>query len=261
MPGIVTDQGVVHYEVYGTGKPVILLHGWLGSWRLWQSTMEGLGRGHRLYAIDFWGFGESGKRRDSFTVGDFVSLVDQFMTNLGIASAPLVGHSMGGTVSLATALAHPDKVTKVAVVGSPINGNSLALPLKLAANPAIASLLFWQMPLFTIALKTAAPWLCNVPGFPSLLTNDMNQTTLRSFFNSIASLKDVDLTSQITGLPMPVMGVYGNRDNIVSPGQAKVLQQSMPHAKVEVISKAKHFVMLDSPDFFLQTLKNFLADA
>ena len=72
MPGIVTDQGVVHYEVYGQGKPVILLHGWLGSWRLWQSTMEGLGRGHRVYALDFWGFGESGKRRDSYNINDFV---------------------------------------------------------------------------------------------------------------------------------------------------------------------------------------------
>ena len=68
MSSIVTDQGIVHYETYGSGAPVILLHGWIGSWGLWQPTMEALGRHYRCYALDFWGFGESGKKRDSFLV-------------------------------------------------------------------------------------------------------------------------------------------------------------------------------------------------
>ena len=53
-------------------------------------------------------------------VQDFVSLVDQFMEQLGIAQAPLVGHSMGGTVSLSVAIQYPQRVRKVVVVGSPI---------------------------------------------------------------------------------------------------------------------------------------------
>ena len=61
MSSIVTDQGIVHYETYGSGRPVILLHGWLGSWSYWLSTMEALRRGYRCYALDFWGFGESDK--------------------------------------------------------------------------------------------------------------------------------------------------------------------------------------------------------
>ena len=89
---------------------MILLHGWLGSWGLWQETMAYLGRHYRTYALDFWGFGESGKKRDTYAVQDFVSLVDQFMEQLGIAQAPLVGHSMGGTVSLSVAIQHPERV-------------------------------------------------------------------------------------------------------------------------------------------------------
>ena len=58
---------------------MILLHGWLGSWGLWQETMAYLGRYYRTYALDFWGFGESGKKRETYAVQDFVSLVDQFM--------------------------------------------------------------------------------------------------------------------------------------------------------------------------------------
>jgi pimeloyl-ACP methyl ester carboxylesterase len=86
---------------------VILLHGWLGSWGLWQDTMAYLGQSYRTYALDFWGFGDSGKKRETYAVQDFVHLVDQFMDQLGIAEAPLVGHSMGGTVSLLVALQFP----------------------------------------------------------------------------------------------------------------------------------------------------------
>ena len=102
MSSITTDQGIVHYEVYGRGRPVILLHGWLGSWGLWQETMTFLGQYYRTYALDFWGFGESGKKRETYRVQDFISLVDQFMDRLGIERAPLVGHSMGALAALGT---------------------------------------------------------------------------------------------------------------------------------------------------------------
>jgi len=68
-----------------------------------------LGRSYRTYALDFWGFGESGKKRETYAVQDFVGLVNQFMEQLGISQAPLVGHSMGGTVSLAMAVQYPQR--------------------------------------------------------------------------------------------------------------------------------------------------------
>ncbi|MBE9471823.1 MAG: alpha/beta fold hydrolase, partial [Chloroflexi bacterium] len=74
------------------------------------------------YALDFWGFGESGKQGGTFTVQDYVEMVYQFMERLGIEQAPIIGHSMGGTVSLCLALDHPERVQKVAVVGSPNAG-------------------------------------------------------------------------------------------------------------------------------------------
>ena len=51
--------------------------------------MEALGHDYRCYALDFWGFGESGKKRESYAVADFMDLVKQFMDALGIARSPL----------------------------------------------------------------------------------------------------------------------------------------------------------------------------
>ena len=66
--------------------------------------MAYLGQYYRTSALDFWGYGDSGKKRETYAVQDFVSLVDQFMNQLGIGKAPLVGHSMGGTVRLEVAV-------------------------------------------------------------------------------------------------------------------------------------------------------------
>ena len=61
MSSLITSEGIVHYEMDGRGEPVILLHGWINSWDVWRETMLHVAERHRfrVYALDFWGFGES----------------------------------------------------------------------------------------------------------------------------------------------------------------------------------------------------------
>ena len=258
MSSITTDQGIVHYEVYGRGKPVILLHGWLGSWGLWQDTMSFLGRYYRTYALDFWGFGESGKKRETYAVQDFVSLVDQFMEQLGIANAPLVGHSMGGTVSLSVAINYPQRVSKVVVVGSPIVGSSLALPLKWAGYRPIAFMLFNMMGLFRFAMRAASPIICRDERFAAMMDRDLSRTTVESFLRSIASLRRTDLRPMLGQINIPAMGMYGDRDVIVNPKQWEPMKKGIAHAYIERFPLAGHFPMLEEPQSFSERLKSFL---
>lgn len=258
MSSITTDQGIVHYEVYGRGRPVILLHGWLGSWGLWQETMTFLGQYYRTYALDFWGFGESGKKRNTYQVQDFVSLVDQFMDKLGIMQAPLVGHSMGGTVSLSVAIQFPERVTKVVVIGSPIVGSSLAPLLKLAGIRPIAFMLFNMFGVFRAGMKIYSRFICNDPRFPEMMDHDLSKTTLESFLISISTLRRTDLRTGLSRVNVPVLGMYGDTDKIVDPRQWQVLNRYYPTACTERFPKAGHFIMLDDPANFKIKLKDFL---
>jgi len=259
VSSITTDQGIVHYEVYGRGRPVILLHGWLGSWGLWQETMAYLGAFYRTYAMDFWGFGESGKKRETYAVSDFVSLVNQFMDQLGIVHAPLVGHSMGGTVSLSVAIQYPERVSKVVVVGSPIVGSSLAPLLKLAGYRSIAFFLFNMMGPFRAFMKYYySRLICKDPRFPDMMDRDLSRTTLESFLLSIASLRRTDLRPLLPQVKIPAMGIYGDKDLIVHPQQWMPMQQGIPHAQIERFPNAGHFLMLEEPSLFTQKLKTFL---
>ncbi|MBL8147297.1 MAG: alpha/beta hydrolase [Anaerolineae bacterium] len=266
MATLVTDQGIVHYEVYGRGRPVLLLHGWLNSWAVWRDTIPLLGRDFRMYAIDFLGFGDSGDQSGNFSVTNFVTMVETFMDRMGIAKAPLVGHSMGGTVSLSAALRTPERVVKVIVVGSPIQGSSLSPLLKMAASRTWISLGEKQPALYHVFQTGFRPFLRGYAYFMGrdggqlgrMLTDDVSKLALAPFIESITTLRETDLRNSVSRLNMPVLGVYGKKDIIVDPKQAQVLKACLPSAKVAWFERSGHFPMMDEPERFHLTLRDFL---
>ena len=264
MSSIVTSQGIVHYEAYGRGKPVILLHGWINSWGVWQDVMIDLAENGRLkvYALDFWGFGDSGKQNTPpFKVESYVQMVDQFMEILGIERAPILGHSMGGTVALAFALNYPQRATKVGAVGSPIEGKSLNVFLRLAglnwvqlaqSLPALTRVIVLTL----IRMNTAR----DSARVRKMLLHDVDKTSLESFFRSIGDLRRTDLSPRLVELTnIPVLGIYGKHDNIVNPKQVHVLQTCLPNANTVVLNNSRHFPMLDEPAEFHTAVREFLS--
>jgi pimeloyl-ACP methyl ester carboxylesterase len=221
--------------------------------------MEALSSRYRAYALDFWGFGESDKRRESYDISDFVALVDQFMERLGIEQAPVIGHSMGGSVALHLALDRPQRVEKVAAVGAPVDGRSLNIFLKLAGYPWIAFLVWNSPSLLRLGIKLFAPWIAaNWSDWYDLLMRDLSKMTLESFLWSIHSLHHTDLSPRLSTLRMPTMGVYGRGDKIVDPRQGELFRR-VANSRVEMMNGSRHFPMLDEPDHFYPILMSFLA--
>ncbi len=235
-----------------------MLHGYLGSWGLWQETMNYLSRYYRTYALDFWGFGESDTKNNTYVVQDFVSMVNQFMEQLGIVEAPLVGHSMGGTVSLSVAIQLPQRVKKVVVIGSPIVGSSLSIILKLFGRKWIGFVVYHNMWAFKLSYHLLARWYSKDPRWSSMMDRDVSRMGLEAFFLSIGSLRQTDLRPVLSQIKVPVMGMYGDKDIVVHPQQWKPLLNGIPHARIERFHQAGHFIMLDDPPRFTETLHNFL---
>jgi pimeloyl-ACP methyl ester carboxylesterase len=213
---------------------------------------------YKVYALDFWGFGDSAKRRTPpFQVLSYATMVEQFMEIMGIMESPVFGHSMGGTVALTLALKAPERVKKVAVVGSPVNGNSLNFYLKLAGVGWIARLL-WRLPMIlrVIMLMLLAGDSSRVR---KMIFRDVSRTNTESFFRSIGDLHRTDLRKQMYKVTIPTLGIFGIQDNIVNPNQAKLLSKGVSQARVEMMRSSRHFPMLDEPDEFIQIVQEFLA--
>ena len=264
MSSMMTQEGVLHYEVAGRrGEPLILLHCWLGSWQFWRGTMEYLAgvRPRRIYALDLWGFGESDKRKESYQIADYVSMVVQFMDGMGIARAPIFGHSMGGTVAMTVALDHPGRVSQVAVTGSPMDGRSLSFLLKMAGWESVGRLLWRYPPLMDLVLRGFSPWVANDQrDIHRQMMEHVGRATWMSFSRSIASLRRTDLRPRLPEVRIPTLGIYGAKDGVVAPDQAQVIRQLIPQARVEIFESSKHFPMLSEPERFDQALARFLEE-
>jgi pimeloyl-ACP methyl ester carboxylesterase len=225
LSSIVTTEGIVHYEMDGRGEPVVLLHGWINSWAVWRETMIYLAeqQAYRVYALDFWGFGESAKEKTPpFKIRSYVSMVAQFLESMGIQGAPVVGHSMGGTVALSLALEHPERVHKVGVVWLVLAGDSTHIQ--------------------------------------HMIFRDVSRTSAESFFRSIGDLWHTDLSPRIGQIRVPTLGIFGVQDNIVNPNQAEILAASVPRSQIKMMPNSRHFPMLDEPEPFREALLSFLSN-
>src|SRR5512133_3705939 len=156
MSVLLIDQQVVHYEVLGRGRPLIFLHGWVGSWRYWIPVMQAASISYRAYALDMWGFGETAKYQPNYSLNKQVQLIDGFLYEMGIGRVALVGHGLGAIVAVLYALRNPDVVDRVMAVGYPLD-ESLINPRMRSASPAeMADWLLGKNPL-TEPVLTDAP--------------------------------------------------------------------------------------------------------
>jgi pimeloyl-ACP methyl ester carboxylesterase len=121
MSAITVDGELVHYEVLGRGgRPVVLLHGWVGSWRYWIPTMRQLQLKFRVYALDLFGFGDSSKNPEKYPIDQQVEMLDQFMKELGLPKAAFLVHGLGTQIGVEYAHRFPDKVARMLIVSAPL---------------------------------------------------------------------------------------------------------------------------------------------
>src|SRR6201989_3251432 len=118
MPKLNRDGVNIHYEVHGSGPPLLLTHGYSSTSAMWQGQIEALSRQHKLILWDMRGHGQSDYPDDdaayseALTVGDMAALLDK----VGAASAVVGGLSLGGYMSLAFYRAHPERVRALLII-------------------------------------------------------------------------------------------------------------------------------------------------
>ena len=120
MSAITIDGDLVHYEVLGRGRPVVLIHGWLGSWRYWVPTLQQLQSKFRVYALDLLGFGDSGKNPQKYSVEHQLHMLSEFTQDLGIPKTAMVGHGLGAMFAAEFARRYPDRVPRLILVSAPL---------------------------------------------------------------------------------------------------------------------------------------------
>ncbi len=242
MSVIVVKEGLIHYEVIGRGKPLVFLHGWLGSWRYWVPAMEELSVHYRTYALDLWGFGDSDKLNLSYNVDSYVELLQEFLDHLGVQRTSLVGHALGGVVALSFAEKIPERVDRVMGVSVPLVGASINRPLAGFSGNG----------------DELARLVARRASFPEV-DLEARKADASAIVNSMRSAMGRDLRRVLPPLESPVLLVHGADDPLVKPPESEWLRDCADTVRAILLNSTQHFPMLEEQNKFNRLLKDFLA--
>lgn len=146
----------IHYQDEGTGKTVVLLHGYLESISMWSRLSSVLSKQYRVVCIDLPGHGESDNLHEDLSIDHMANLVNGLVNHLAIKKAMFIGHSMGGYVGLSLLNNFPNLVEKLILFHSKASNDSPEIKLKrdqgikmLEQHPSLyikesINNLFWQ---------------------------------------------------------------------------------------------------------------------
>src|SRR5947207_1096618 len=109
----------LYYEIHGAGKPLVLLHGGLGAIEMFGPNLPALAQGRQLIAVDLQGHGRTADIDRPLSVALMADDIAALIKHLGLASADVMGYSLGGGVALQTAIRHPEVVRKLVLVSTP----------------------------------------------------------------------------------------------------------------------------------------------
>ena len=241
MSATVIGGGLVHYEAFGRGRTVVFIHGWLGSWRYWMRTMEALSANYRVYALDLWGFGDSDKSQERYSVSDYTNLLSDFMEGMGFLQASLVGHALGAVVALRLSVLYPECVYRLAAVSLPVTPSAISGHLlDFASHSPLAKMLRRRLVSHKEVQREAEKMADNVISL------------------SVQSAAEVDVRTFLHHVPQPTLVIYGEKDNLVDPVPTRDLGSQRSNVRAIGLPNSKHFPMLDEPNKFNRLLEDFL---
>ena len=259
MSALHLDNRLVHYENVGRrGQPTLFLHSWLGSWRYWLPTMEHISERYRAFAMDFWGFGESDQRGNTYSLADYVTMVTRFMDHLGMEKVNLVGHGLGGMVAIRAASERPDRFWKIMAVNTPIRGDQIH-DMTRSSNGTFARLFGRSHPTNMWARKVR-DMTFDDETIQREIIEDTEQLSEHLVQQITASIVGTDLRQDLARLHTPLLAVYGERDSIITHEQAESLtERDLRFQQVFTLPKARHFPFLDQPNVFNRLLMDYLS--
>ncbi|MBN1284822.1 MAG: alpha/beta hydrolase [Anaerolineae bacterium] len=270
MSAVAIDNDLVHYEVLGRGRPVILVHGWLGSWRYWISTMQQLSTKFRTYALDLWGFGDSSKFNspdDRYNLDAQVELLDGFMERLGISKAALIGHGLGAAVVIRHSAKYPDRIPRVVAISPPVQGDWLTEKLVgLAQNSELKNLVPKGVSDLA-ALEAEVDKVDSYAIVKSVLSirGDGSENGTSAPIDLRAAFKSILDGEGATDKNM-LMILHGAQDALVKMPSIEVFQQALAEYELSnhprllsiVLDDSSHFPMLDETTKFNRLMSEFL---
>jgi len=229
----------MYYEVHGTGRPLVLLHGAFG----WATVYPTLAKDRQVIAVELQGHGHTADIDRPLTIEQMADDTAALLKELKIEQADFFGYSMGGTVALGVAIRHPNLVRKLAINGSHARKMADAFEPEMFKQ-------FQSLP------DDFAPPILKEP-YDKIAPDPKQWPTL------VAKIKKMGLEfkgftrEELKAIKAPVLITFGDRDG-TRPEHAVEMFRLIPNSQLAIIPGADHFLIYQNPEKLLPMVGAFL---
>ncbi len=245
----------LHYECAGSGRPLLLLHGWGGRADSFLPLARDMHSSRTVYAVDFPGHGQSPEPPAPWAVTEYMELLKAFMRDRGLEGADIVAHSFGGRVAILLAATYPAMVGKLLLTGCagirPQKSASRSRKARLyrllrgLVNNRLARALFGKrVDIWREAL---------VQKFGSADYRALTPS-MRATFNRVIAQ---DLRPELPKIQAPTLLIWGTEDQDTPLWMGEIMEREIPDAALIRLSGG-HFVYLERYSEFLLIARKFL---
>jgi len=259
-------EGVrVHFQEKGAGPPLVLLHGNNSSTYTWKDVYDKLAARHRVVAVDLKGFGFTSKPEGDYSVEAQAALVVRLLDKLNIGRAVWCGSSLGGTVALAAAVEHPERVRALVLADAPAYSDMRGATLA-------PSYVKW-------------PYVGGAVSALALVSDKLVRDGLKESFYDDSKVTDervaayyLPLTTRggqyaarrvrlerqferveraLDKIRQPALLVWGAEDRLILPEDGKRLQADLPGSRLVFFESCGHLPQEEMPERFAQEVLDF----
>jgi len=258
------------------GRPnrqaAILIHGWSSSWYAMSPLIGLLSQRFRAIAVDLPGYGKSPRPADRVTIPAYVDVLTKFIEEMTDGPVVLVGHSMGGMISLTVALRHPVLVERMVLIGPTISGrlsqyiNLFVSPITLLERFGLGSLMVSSIERLMVGVTDQLMRPASFAERTGITREDYKRIRSdirrpgqgRVRAECFLAMRENDLRGRLSEIETPALVLWGAEDNTVPLRDAGVVADEWPFADLRIIPKASHWPHFETPDITRRQIASFL---
>jgi pimeloyl-ACP methyl ester carboxylesterase len=255
----------MHYVEAGDpkGMPVVFIHGFPFSHKLWRPQLDALSRGRRLIAYDVRGHGKSAVGDGLFTIELFVDDLLALLDALKVERAVLCGLSMGGYIALRAAERAPQKLAGLILAdtraepdtnqGKVLRAGAMGFVLRRGVTPFAEE--FVKNLFSPMTLAAGRPCVEEIKA----IMKENSALGVRGTLLALAARPDA--APGLAAIKAPTLILVGERDTVTPLACSEALRQGISGAKLAVIPEAGHLSNLEQPERFNAEVERFLEEA
>ncbi len=243
------------------GVPVVLLHGFLDSWRSFEPLLTHLPESIHAFVVTQRGHGDASRPAAGYSVRDFAADLTAFMDVLQLEAAAIVGHSMGSAVAQRFAIDHPDRTSALVLVGASAS---------LRANPNARE--DWNALLSKLTDPVDPEFVRQ--GLKNTLAQPVPQALVESLVQENLKVPvfvwrealdarwraEGDFAGELAKIRAPTLIVWGDRDVRYPRSEQEAIATAIPDSQLVVYSGAGHLLHVEEPGRFASDLAAFIAE-